>query len=183
LYREKTQTVKRTFPTIPINALNPSHRIYSWITGILTVILATSTLLAKWAIIKPIHEDMVKKFYNSEPIFFKPHSICRIINLTGKFNLFTFPVACLLIIIFIVLTKRVSFQRNKFFKGYIGIPIPLDFFAHVKRTLAAVIFAIFADELLDIVKETLVDGGTGSNQGLCQFTFINILYYNCIIYI
>lgn len=166
LYREKTKTVQRNFPTIPLSALRPSHRIYSWITGILTIIVTTATLLVKWVIIKPIHEDIVEKFNKSQPLYFKPHRICRVINLAERFNLLTFPFACLLIIIFVFLTKRMSFKHKKLFRGYIGIPMPLDFFAHVKRTLAAVIFAIFADELLDIVKQTLFRGETNSQQGL-----------------
>lgn len=133
------------------------------------MIVATSTLLIKWAIIKPIHEDIIKKFYNEEELFIKPNSICRTITLVAEFNVFTFPVACLLMLLFILTTKRVSFHRNKFCKGFIGIPIPLDFFAHVKRTLAAVIFAIFADELLDIVKQAVGGDGTSSNRGLFSF--------------
>jgi hypothetical protein len=173
LDRQNIPTIKkRIFPTIPITAIHPSHRILSWITGILTLLLTTATLLAKWAIIKPIHDEIVDNLNNNRSLFFKRHSICRIMELKSDFNLFTFPVACLLILLFIIITKRVSFQRNKWFKGYIGIPIPLDYFAHVKRTLAAVIFAISADELLDIVNETISGNHPSINKGL----FLNIVF-------
>jgi len=166
------------FPTIPINVLHPRHRTLSWITGILTLILATSTLIAKWSILKPIHEEIVNKFNNQQLLFFKRHSICQTIDLTAQFNLFTFPVACLLIILFSIITKRVAFQRNKYFKGYIGIPIPLDFFAHVKRTLAAVIFAIFADELLDIANEVISGKSLSTNKGSFSHKTILQSYFN-----
>ena len=85
------------------------------------------------------------------------------IDLTGRFNLLTFPVACLFIILLTIITKRAAFYRNRFCRGYIGIPIPFDFFGHVKRTLAAVIFAIFADELLEIASE-IISGGDGQSE-------------------
>lgn len=114
------------------------------------------------------------KFKNQQPLFFKRHSICRVIDLTSDFNILTFPAACLLILLFAIITKRASFQRNKWFKGYIGLPIPIDFFAHVKRSLAAVIFAIFADELLVIVFESISDDNKSTNKGLFLI-IINIL--------
>ncbi len=167
MHRQNKSTINRTFPTIPTTALDPSRRILSLIAGILTLLLATSTLLVKWRIIKSIHDEIVDKFNRKQPLFFKRHSICRTFDITvAEFNLFTFPLACLLILLFILITKRVSFQRNKFCKGYIGLPIPLDFFAHVKRTLAAVIFAIFADELSEIATDLVGGGGGSSNRGL-----------------
>jgi len=79
----------------------------------------------------------------------------------------------LLILLFTITTRRVVFQRNKLCKGYFGIPIPLDFFGHVKRTLAAVIFAIFAEELLGIANEILSRRAPSSNKGLL---------FSCILY-
>jgi hypothetical protein len=155
----------------------------SWITGILTLILAASTLIAKWSILKPIHEEIVHKFNTQQPLFFERHSICHIIDLTAEFNLFTFPVACLLIILFTIITKRIAFQRNKYFKGYIGIPIPIDFFAHVKRTLAAVIFAIFAEELFDISNEVVNGNGLSTDKGSFSHKTIIQSYFNCLIII
>jgi hypothetical protein len=136
------------------------------ISGILTLIAATCTLIAKWIILKPIREDIVDKFNNNQSLFFKQHSVCRVIDLTAEFNIFTFPFACLLMILFIIITKRVAFLQRRFCHGYFGIPIPLDFFAHVKRTLAAVIFAVFADELLDIAQQALGGNGPLTNRGL-----------------
>ncbi len=80
----------------------------------------------------------------------------------------------MLILLFTIITKRASFQKNKWFKGYIGLPIPIDFFAHVKRSLAAVIFAIFADELLVIVFESISGDNKSVNKGLF-LSIINIL--------
>ncbi|CAF1386593.1 unnamed protein product [Adineta steineri] len=163
---KKIPIFTRKFPTVPITVLDPSRRILSWITGILTLIVAAGTLISKWFTIKPIHEEIVDKFLKNQSIFYIRPSVCRIIDLRAEFNLFTFPAACLLIVLFIIITKRTSFQRNKYCKGYLGIPIPLDFFGHVKRTLAAVIFAVFADELLDIVTELIAGNRPSSGRGV-----------------
>ena len=77
------------------------------------------------------------------------------IDRRSDFNVITFPAACLLIVIFSITTKRVSFRRGKGCYGYIGLPIPLDFFTHVNRTFAAVIFSISADELLEIANRAV----------------------------
>lgn len=82
-----------------------------------------------------------------------------------EFNVFTFPLACFIILIFAVITKRVSPHCTKFCKGYIGIPVPLDFFAHIKRGLAAVIFTIFADELLNIANAAWSGDNPSSGRG------------------
>ena len=149
-----------------INELHPSRRLLSWITGILTFLLTLSALIVKWRIIQPIHNEIVEKHLNNQSLFYTQHSICRTIGLVSEFNILTFPFACLLIILFTIITKRVSLRRHKCTKDYIGIPIPLDFFAHVKRTLAAVIFAIFADELLEIVKGALFKDEASRDKGL-----------------
>jgi hypothetical protein len=67
-----------------------------------------------------------------------------------EFNIFTSLVACLLILLFAMTTKQESIQRERCCKGYFGVPIPLNFFARVKRTFAAITFAIFADKLSNI---------------------------------
>ena len=173
--RPKPSIIQRKFPSIPIRDFHPSRRLSSWITGFLTLLVAIGTLLAKWSILKPIHEEMVEKFNRNQSIFFTKHSLCRVIDLTGRFNLITFPVACLFVVLLSVITKRASFFRNRYCRGYLGIAIPLDFFAHVKRTLAAVIFAIFADELLKIAQEVFIGGdGQSEDQGIIVRYLIQI---------
>lgn len=132
---------------------------------IATILLSAGTLTAKWLIIQPIHNDIVNKFNLNEPLFFERHAICGVIDIQSDFNVITFPAACLLIVIFSLTIKRVSFKRGKGCKGYIGVPIPYDFFGHVKRTFAAVIFAIFADELLEITNRIFNGGSSGKSQG------------------
>ncbi|CAF3476579.1 unnamed protein product [Rotaria sp. Silwood1] len=173
--KQNIPIINRKFPSILTINLASSRRILSWITLIATILLAISTLIIKWAILKPIHEEIIYKFKNKQPVFFKRHSICRIIDLSSEFNIFTFPLSCFIILLFAIITKSVSFQGSKYCKGYIGIPIPLDFFAHVKRTLAAVIFAIFADELLDIANDVLNGGNPSSNKGVAIIYLLQIL--------
>ncbi|CAF0739997.1 unnamed protein product [Adineta ricciae] len=158
--------VRLKFPTVPVEVFDPSRRKYAWTTGILTFIFAMGTLVVKWSILKPIHDEVVYKYENNQSVYFNTHSVCPIINFRADFNIFTFPIACLLILLFVIITKRVSSRHNRYCKGYFGIVIPLDFFGHVKRTLAAVIFAVFADELLDIANELLAGGRKSSNQGV-----------------
>ena len=117
---------------------------------------------------------MADKFNNELPLFFKQHSICRTIDLSVDFNLFTFPFACLLIILFTIITKRSAFLKRKYCQGYVGIPIPLDFFSHVKRTLIAVIFALLADELLSIAQQVIFNKRPASTRGLLLNQHIEI---------
>ncbi|CAF0965327.1 unnamed protein product [Rotaria sordida] len=74
-----------------------------------------------------------------------------------------------------MITKRVSFQRGKICKGYIGIPIPLDFFVHVKRTFSAVIFAVSADELLEIASQLFTLSGSPKNEGVIV-TYLRLIF-------
>ena len=130
-----------------------------------TLAVLTATLLIRWSILKSIHEEIVAKFKSDEPIFFQRNSFCLTVGQTKEFNIITFPAACLLFLIFTLTTKRRAFQRGKWFNGYVGIPIPLDFFAHVKRTFAAMVFAVFADELLEIALDLFLSLVTPSDDG------------------
>ena len=49
-------------------------------------------------------------------------------------------------------------------EGYVGPVIPLDFYVHIKRKFAAVVFAIIADELLDIINQ-VINGNTSNGEG------------------
>lgn len=129
------------------------------------MILAAATLITRWILIQPIHDDIVDKFNRSQPLFFKRHPICDVIEIRDEFNIITFPAACLLFVMFSVTSKRVSFHHGKGCKGYIGVPIPFDVFAHVKRTFAAVIFSVSADDLIEIANRALRRNIPSSNDG------------------
>ncbi|CAF2102485.1 unnamed protein product [Rotaria magnacalcarata] len=174
-HRQTTVTIKRKFSPIPRAVKDTSRRILSWIIAIATLLLAVSTLIVKWTIIKPIHEDIVDKFKKNEPVFFKQHYFCRIMELRTEFNIVTFPLACFIILIFTIITRRVSTHGIKYSRGFIGIPIPLDFFAHVKRTLVAVIFAIFADELLGIANDVLNANNPSTSKGVIMIYLLQLL--------
>ena len=165
MYRKCFPTTSGKVLEIPVTVLDRSRQKLSYTTAIGTILLAVFTLIVKWIILKSIHEEIIDKFKNQRPIFFKRHSICRIIDLTVEFNLFTFPVACFIILLFTITTKRISLRRNKYCCDYIGIPIPLNSFARVSRTLAAVIFGIFADELLSIANDVLRGNSWSSDKG------------------
>lgn len=99
------------------------------------------------------------------PLYFQRHSLCSVIDLRTEFNIITFPLSCFLILIFSIKIKNVASEEGCCLNRYIAVPLPLDFFAHVKRTFAAVIFAIYADELLSIANELLNGSNAMSNQG------------------
>ncbi len=56
-------------------------------------------------------------------------------------------------------------------KGYFAPVIPIDFYIHIKRKFAAVVFAVIADELLDIVNQ-VITGNTSEGEGLNLFSCI-----------
>jgi hypothetical protein len=164
--RLETLCDHRKLSTISIYEPTRLDYIRLLVTFVATAILTTTTLIIKWNIIQPIHDEIVDKFNKNESLFFQRHAICRVINVRQDFNIITFPVACLLLVIFSLITRRVSFKKGRGCRGYIGLPIPLDFFTHVKRTFAAVIFAISADELFDIAKQLFSRNKQPSGQGI-----------------
>lgn len=113
-----------------------------WITTIVVMIFTASALLLKWALIQPLHHDFVSKFLNNESLSLQVNPICKLLN-NADYNLIMFPFSCLLILIFIILIKRTSWQRNCC-HGNGAVPIPLDFHADKDRKLVAVVFAISA---------------------------------------
>ena len=149
--RSDVYQVSRRLSIVPAYESNRSHHIRSLLIFIATLALAAGALIAKWRVLQPIHNEIVGKFNRKEPLYFERHSVCRVFDIREDFNIITFPCACFLIVIFSLTTKRVSFQKGLWFKGYIGLPIPMDFCTGVKRTFPTVVFAIFADELIGIV--------------------------------
>lgn len=130
------------------------------------IVITTAALLIKWSLLQPIHNELVKKFQQDEPLFYTRNSFCNLIDL-ADFNMFTFPIACCVIFIFIIFSKRTSCMRNKF-NGYFAPVIPIDFYSHIKRKFAIVVFAIIADELLDIINQIL-NGNSSNANGLIFF--------------
>ena len=133
-----------------------------WLVALGTILLGSIGITIKYTILKDIHDEIVGKYNRSEPIFYTRPQICKTMYPQPDLNIFTFPIGCFLILLFVFRTKRQSTTNQSFCSGYIGIPIPLDFFAHVKRTFAAVVFAIVADDLTNIALQLL--NGTASTS-------------------
>ena len=150
----------------------PSHRGRSIIVTVFTLLLFVGALLIRWFILKAMHNQIVEKFKNGEPVFFQRAAFCRVMNINKEFNIITFPAACLFMLILTVITKRRSFQRGKWCRGYVGIAIPIDFVAHVKRTFAAVVFAMLSDELLEIVHTVFLPSGEDPPEGRSQTIYL-----------
>ena len=70
-------------------------------------------------------------------------------------------------------TKRISFLP-KFCHGYGSLPIPVDFLSHMDRKFVAVVFAIYADELFDIVKN-VVNGETKEAEGIISVYLLRVV--------
>jgi hypothetical protein len=156
--------------------------VSSCIIGILVVIVASLTLVAKWAALRQIHNEIVTKYNNYEGIYFDTRPVCQIIKIQG-FNAATFPFACVLIIICVVVSKRKSFMPDKC-HGYIAPAIPIDFLSHIDRKFAAVVFAVTADELLDIVRSISGDPTTQQLGVLVSFLrrLLQVLIMGCRFY-
>jgi hypothetical protein len=122
------------------------------------LIVVSLALLMKWSIIKPIHDDIIDKYQHYRPLFYAPHSICHVFNY-NKFNLIMFPISCLLVLIFAMEYKRVSFM-SQHCRGHFAPPVPVDFLTHKNHKLVAVIFAVCANQLFEIVNETFQDSGS-----------------------
>ncbi|CAF1129155.1 unnamed protein product [Didymodactylos carnosus] len=117
--------------------------------------IAAAALIVKAFLLKPIHNDIVNKYETNQTLMYQPNDICSVIDLQD-FNMLTFPVACALIILYAIISKRNSL-KNTLCHGYLAPPVPLDYFARIKRKLAAIIFAVTANELLEIVYQVLTE--------------------------
>ncbi|CAF1500535.1 unnamed protein product [Rotaria sordida] len=146
---------------VALKTARRAPRLSLFLTTVLIIIVATAGLLGKWKILQPIHDEIVNKYQTKQSLYYIPNSFCNSI-IFDQFNVITFPVACLLIIMFITVTKRTSLMRDKC-HGYGGLPIPVDFISGVDRKFAAVVFAICADELITIFLELV--GGRASREG------------------
>ncbi|CAF1132269.1 unnamed protein product [Adineta ricciae] len=138
----------------------------SWITLFGTIILALCATMIKYFNLKSIHTEIIDKLNNNQSLFYNRPSFCSSVYVKAGFNVITFPIACFLILLFAFISKRQSSKANQSCRNYIAAPIPLDFFTCVRRTFAAVIFALFADELSTIANQ-LINGNTvTTDQGI-----------------
>ncbi|CAM4901386.1 unnamed protein product [Rotaria socialis] len=131
---------------------------------LLTFILATLALIVKCSLLKPIHDTIIYQYKNNLPLYYVPNHICSIMSM-NPFNVITFPVACCLILICIVITKRISLLPHQC-HGYVAPPIPVDFLSHIDRKFASMIFAICADELFDIVRRFFSNRSSTNREGI-----------------
>ena len=144
----------------------------SWLLSILTLLVAAVMLLIKWSLIKSIHNHVADQFQRNQSVYFERISLCATME-EHEFNIITFPVACLIVVICIVSTKRISLLR-KACHGYGAPPIPVDFISHLNRKFAAIIFAIIADELLDVVA-SVIGNSTSSGDGVLVKFLLRVL--------
>ena len=147
---------------VALTNVKRSARFSSCFIAILMLIITVLALITKWLLLKPIHNELVDKYKQEEPVFYQRQSFCNLIDLEDM-NMLTFPIACFLLIIFIIFSKRTSCGKQNL-HSYIGPVIAVDFYVHIKRKFAAVIFAIIAEELLDIINQVL--NGESSEGGL-----------------
>ena len=105
------------------------------------LIVTTLALIGKWLLLQTIHNELVENYRNDDFIYFNRSSFCNIVDLDG-INMLTFPIAFLLLFIFIFSGKRTSCLKNKL-RGFISPILPVDFHIHIKRKFAAIIFSIF----------------------------------------
>ncbi|CAF0849296.1 unnamed protein product [Adineta steineri] len=150
-----------------------STRFSSCLIVVLMIIVATVSLVVKWSLLQPIHNELVDKYTQKEPLFYVRNSFCNAIDFQDGYNLITISVSCFCIIIFIVFSKRTSCLRGKL-NGFFGPVIPLDFYVHVKRKFAAVVFAVIADDLLDIVVQ-VIDGSTSQGEGVIVVYLLRVV--------
>ncbi|CAF1339227.1 unnamed protein product [Adineta steineri] len=170
--KEKKIVYETTLIDLAFKNARRSARLQSCVVGALTMILAAIGLVAKWSLIQPIHNEIVNKYETNQSLYYVENSFCDTTDY-DYFNLITFPISCFLILLFIITTKRTSLFRDKLW-GYGAPPMPVDFISHIDRTFAAVIFAICADELLNIIQQVL-DGNSKGGDGVIVVYLLRLL--------
>ncbi|CAF3004156.1 unnamed protein product [Rotaria sp. Silwood2] len=171
---DKKKEVLRN-PTIVHLALKNvkrSARLSSCLVACLTIIFTCVALISKWSLIQPIHNELVTKYLTNQSLYYVKNSFCDTMSLQD-FNVITFPVACFLILILIIRTKRISLVPNLCY-GYGAPPMPVDFLSDVDRKFAAFIFAVCADELLFIML-SVIDGTASKGEGVIITYLLRVL--------
>ena len=168
MFRESQEVPKLV--DVTINHVKKSAQLTSCLIGISTLIVAAITLIGKWIILRDIHKEVVDQYddHPTEPLYFTLKPFCDVLALQD-FNVITFPVACALVILCTLVTKRISFMK-KYCHGYGAPAMPFDFLLHSDRKLAAVIFAIIAGDLLDIV-QSVINGSSRGNGVLADYSY------------
>ncbi|UJR38048.1 hypothetical protein I4U23_030730 [Adineta vaga] len=149
--KEKVKEIS-TYPKLKnvfVTYVKQTYPLKSLGIALLVIIIAAATLLIKWSLLKKIHNEVIDKYRNNEGIYFTSASVCEVFNVE-YINLITFPVAVFVILVCIVVNQRASFMRDKC-KGYGAPPMPLDFFSHIDRKFSMVVFALIANDLLEIL--------------------------------
>lgn len=118
-------------------------------TVLLTIIVTTVALIIRWVLLQPIHDEIVDKYNRKVPIYYVQNSFCSYVS-DQNLNVFTFSVACVLIITFVIVSKRQSFKPD-LCRGYVAPLVPLNFFAHIERTYFAIVFATLSNHALNII--------------------------------
>ncbi|CAF0776749.1 unnamed protein product [Rotaria sp. Silwood1] len=176
--QEETEKVKQNDLSNPTRIhmaftdVKESARFSSFFIAILMLIITVTGLIVKWSLLRPIHNELVNKYKRADLLFYERNSICTFIDLED-FNMLTFPVACFFLLIFIIFSKRTSCMKQKL-NGHIAPIVPIDFYVHIKRKFAAVVFAIISDELLDIVNQ-VINGNTPKGEGVIVVYLLRIL--------
>lgn len=133
----------------------------------MTFLIPTITLIAltsKWFILHKIHNEIVEKYHKNSSLTYDSHAICHVFDY-NKFNIILFPISCLLIVLFAFEHRRISFKVNRF-HGHLAPPVPLDFFSRVDRKIAVITFAICANELLEIINQTVFGSSLSTENGI-----------------
>ncbi|CAF3687740.1 unnamed protein product [Adineta steineri] len=151
--------------------MKKSFPLSSIIIAVLLMILAAVALVVKWALLRPIHNDIVNRFKTEQPIYYSRPSFCDAFENDG-FNIVTLAVAGALVLVCIIVTERISCMTNKCY-GRGAPPMPLDFFAHTDRKFAAVVFAVISNELLEIAAE--LSGSTDKGLGILVKFLLRVL--------
>ncbi|CAM4819151.1 unnamed protein product [Rotaria magnacalcarata] len=176
---KKVQSNDPTILDIAVGQMKRSAGVTSCIIAVLIVLVAGGTLVAKWSLLQPIHTELVNRYNNDSPLYYESNSICKKIQMQ-RFNILTFPVACFIILIFILITKRTSLLRKQCPRG-IAPPMPVDFLSRIDRKFAAVIFAMCADELFTIVKSIFESASSNSNDSGVIISYLERIFQVLII--
>ncbi|CAF4138446.1 unnamed protein product [Rotaria socialis] len=107
-----------------------------------SILIAAAGLITKWLLIQPIHNELVYKYRTNQSLYFVPYAF-----LSSEHYLYL-----------------------SFLDGYDGMPMLVDFLSHVDRKFAAFVFAVCADELLNIMQSTVY----GSAKEVLTLSFATI---------
>jgi hypothetical protein len=137
---------------IPCSSLTYSNYVFTSLVILITLLM----LLIKWIIIRSVHDAKIHLYHSNQSSLKISTKFCQKIYYQNL-NIIMFAITCSLTIILGLPHKKCLKQKCNILFGSL---VPVDFFTDTDRKLIAAVFALCADQLREVLRDTLRDSSS-----------------------